>query len=167
MTTVHVGAGAAVGVNGKHHTGNPRALWAEARNVKIRTLTRLDFPYRMAEMKTKLTGMSPTAFIGTVDERRRADCRELIALMRAATGQPPKMWGSIVGFDTYRLKYANGREIDFMLTGFAPRKQDLVLYLGPGLEHKDLLAKLGKHKAKGGVCTSSGSTTSIARCSGR
>ncbi len=100
----------------------------------------------MAEIKTKLTGMSPTAFIGTVDEARRADCRELIALMRAVTGQPPKMWGSIVGFDTYRLKYANGREIDFMLTGFAPRKQDLVLYLGPGLEHKDLLAKLGKHK---------------------
>jgi hypothetical protein len=100
----------------------------------------------MAEIKTKLTGMSPTAFIGTVDEGRRADCRELIALMRAATGQPPKMWGSIVGFDTYRLQYANGREIDFMLTGFAPRKQDLVLYLGPGLEHKDLLAKLGKHK---------------------
>jgi hypothetical protein len=101
----------------------------------------------MAEMKTKLTGMSPTAFIGTVDEPRRADCRELIALMRAATGQPPKMWGSIVGFDTYRLQYANGREIDFMLTGFAPRKQDFVLYLGPGLEHKNLLAKLGKHKA--------------------
>ena len=102
----------------------------------------------MAEMKTKLTGMSPTAFIDQVeDARRRKDCHEIIALMRSATGQPPKMWGSIVGFDTYRLKYADGREIDFMLTGFAPRKQDLVLYLGPGLENKDLLARLGKHKA--------------------
>ena len=101
----------------------------------------------MAEIKTKLTGKSPTAFINALeDERRRKDCRELIALIREATGKPAKMWGSIVGFDTYRLKYANGREIDFMLTGFSPRKQDLVLYLGPGLERKDLLAKLGKHK---------------------
>ena len=104
----------------------------------------------MAEMKTKLTGVTPTAFIATVDEGRRADCRELTALLRAATGKPAKMWGKIVGFDTRRLKYANGREIDFMLIGFAPRKQDFVLYLGPGLEHKELLAKLGKHKASGG-----------------
>jgi len=103
------------------------------------------------EMKTTRTGESPTAFINRVeDEGRRADCRELIAMMRDATGHPPKVWGSIIGFDTYRLKYANGKEIDFMLTGFAPRKQDLVLYLGPGLERKELLAKLGKHKASGG-----------------
>ena len=103
------------------------------------------------EMKTTRTGESPTAFINRVEgEGRRADCRELIAMMRDATGHPPKIWGSIIGFDTYRLKYANGKEIDFMLTGFAPRKQDLVLYLGPGLERKELLAKLGKHKASGG-----------------
>jgi hypothetical protein len=98
-------------------------------------------------MKTKLTAVSPTTFINTVeDAQRRKDCRELMALMRAATGCPAKMWGSIVGFDTYRLKYADGREIDFLLTGFSPRKQDLVLYLGPGLEHEHLLARLGKHK---------------------
>ena len=101
----------------------------------------------MAEMKTKPTAVSPTTFVnGLADERRRKDCRALISLMRDATGKPPRMWGSIVGFDTCRLKYANGREIDFMLTGFSPRKQDLVLYLGPGLEQKSLLAKLGKHR---------------------
>lgn len=101
----------------------------------------------MAELKTHRTGVSPAAFIKTVeDERRRKDCRELIAMMRRATGKPARMWGSIVGFDTYRCRYADGREIDMLLTGFAPRKQDLVLYLGPGLEHKDLLARLGKHK---------------------
>ena len=69
-----------------------------------------------------------------------------MALMRDATGQPAKMWGSIVGFDSHRVKYANGKEADWPLTGFSPRKQDLVLYLGPGLENKHLLAKLGKHK---------------------
>jgi len=101
----------------------------------------------MTELKTKLTADSPTAFINTLeDEGRRKDCRELIALMRGATGKPARMWGSIVGFDTYRNRYADGREIDMLLTGFSPRKQDLVLYLGPGLEQKDLLAKLGKHR---------------------
>ena len=99
----------------------------------------------MAEIKTKPTGESPTAFINRLEDERRKDCRELIALMRDATGKPAKMWGSIVGFDTCRLKYASGREIDFMLIGFSPRKQNLVLYLGPGLAHKNLLAKLGKH----------------------
>ena len=100
----------------------------------------------MAEAKTKLTGVSPATFINTIDERRRSDCRELIALMRDVTGQPAKMWGAIVGFDSYRVKYANGKEADWPLTGFSPRKQDLVLYLGPGIENKQLLAKLGKHK---------------------
>ena len=101
----------------------------------------------MAEIKTKLTAQSPAAFINALeDDRRRKDCRELIAMMRDATGKPARMWGSIVGFDTYRHKYADGREIDMLLTGFSPRKQDLVLYLGPGLERKQLLAKLGKHR---------------------
>ena len=101
----------------------------------------------MAELKTRLTTASPTDFIATLDdERRRKDCRELISMMRTATGKPARMWGSIVGFDTYRHKYADGREIDMLLTGFSPRKQDLVLYLGPGLENGKLLAKLGKHR---------------------
>ena len=101
----------------------------------------------MAELKTRLTTTSPADFIATLDdERRRKDCRELISMMRAATGKPARMWGSIVGFDTYRHKYADGREIDMLLTGFSPRKQDLVLYLGPGLENGKLLAKLGKHR---------------------
>jgi Domain of unknown function (DU1801) len=43
--------------------------------------------------------------------------------------------------------YESGREGDILLTGFSPRKQYLVLYLGPGLENKKLMAKLGKHKA--------------------
>ena len=102
----------------------------------------------MAENKTTPTMVSPTAFIKQVDERRRKDCQELVALMRDITGHPPKMWGaSIVGFGRYHYKYASGREGDSLLTGFSPRKQDLVLYLGPGIENKDMMAKLGKHKA--------------------
>jgi hypothetical protein len=57
------------------------------------------------------------------------------------------MWGtSIVGFGQYQYKYASGREGESLLTGFSPRKQNLVLYLGPGIENKSLMTKLGKHK---------------------
>ena len=103
----------------------------------------------MAEIKTTVRSASPAAFIKQVEgEERRRDCKELVALMRDITGHPPKMWGtSIVGFDRYHYKYASGREGQMALTGFSPRKQDLVLYLGPGLQNAKLRAKLGKHKA--------------------
>jgi hypothetical protein len=103
----------------------------------------------MAEIKTTRNNTSPAAFIKQVDgEQRRKDCRELVTLMREVTGHPPKMWGtSIVGFDRYQFKYASGKQGESLLTGFSPRKQDLVLYLGPGLQNAKLRAKLGKHKA--------------------
>jgi hypothetical protein len=102
----------------------------------------------MTENKPKVTTLSPTAFIGQVDERRRKDCQELLALMSDVTGHPPKMWGSsIVGFGQYHYTYVSGREGDILLTGFSPRKQNLVLYLGPGIENKPLMARLGKYKA--------------------
>jgi len=102
----------------------------------------------MADIKTKKTTIDPRAFVKAIaDEQRRADCTELMALMQEITGQPAKMWGSsIVGFDQYRYKYASGREGEMLLTGFSPRKQDLVLYLGPGLADKALLSKLGNCK---------------------
>jgi len=90
--------------------------------------------------------VSPAAFIKQVDERRRKDCQELMALMRDVTGHPPKMWGSsIVGFGTLRYKYANGKDAEFMVTAFSPRKQNITLYLGHLDEQRDLLEKLGAH----------------------
>jgi hypothetical protein len=68
--------------------------------------------------------------------------------MRDVTGEEPKMWGSsIVGFGSYHYKYASGREGDWPITGFSPRKGDLTLYITGGLDSfSDLLPKLGKHK---------------------
>ena len=70
-----------------------------------------------------------------------------LELMREVTGEEPKMWGpSIVGFGSYHYKYASGREGDAFLTGFSPRKQNLVVYILAGFEQYDeLMAKLGKH----------------------
>ena len=102
----------------------------------------------MAENKTKPTVVDPYDFIKQVDdERKRKDSEELIALMKKVTGKPPKMWGpSIVGFGSYHYKYDSGREGDICLTGFSPRKPSLVLYIGPGLEDKGIMARLGKYK---------------------
>jgi hypothetical protein len=102
-----------------------------------------------AENKTKPTMLDARAFVDRLaDEQRRIDCHDLIVMMQKITGHPPKMWGAgIVGFDRYHYRYASGREGDMMLTGFAPRKQELVLYLGPGLDNQGLMTKLGKHKA--------------------
>jgi hypothetical protein len=103
----------------------------------------------MAENKTKPTKVSPSAFIKQVpDERRQKDARELVALMRTITGHPPKMWGpAIVGFGSYHYRYESGRQGDAPLAGFSPRKAALVIYLGPAIENKKLMAKLGKHTA--------------------
>ena len=72
--------------------------------------------------------------------------------MRAVTKEEPRMWGSsIVGFGRYTLKYANGREAEWPITGFSPRKSDLTLYLMGGFEESpDLMKSLGKHKTRKG-----------------
>ena len=103
----------------------------------------------MSENKTKPTSASVTDFVNGIEpKQRRADVKKVAAMMRRATGKRARMWGSsIVGYDQYHYKYASGREGDFMLVGFSPRKANLVLYVLGSLDPKDpLLAKLGKFK---------------------
>jgi hypothetical protein len=102
----------------------------------------------MAEQKTKPTNASVKDFLNEISEpERRADCFAVAKIMEEITGEKPKMWGpSIVGFGTYRYKYESGREGDWPLMGFSPRKKDLTLYIMMGFEkHADLMEKLGKH----------------------
>lgn len=103
----------------------------------------------MAELKTKPTEQSVQEFIDAIpDERRRQDCAAIAAMMREVTGCEPKMWGSIVGFDRYHYTYASGHAGDTMVTGFAPRKQSLTIYMMPYHERSaELMARLGKHTA--------------------
>ena len=108
----------------------------------------------MSENKTKKTGASVVGFIESVkNSRRREDGFAVLAMMREITGLEPEMWGpSIIGFGDYHYKYESGREGDFFLTGFSPRKQSLTLYIMDGLEgHEDLLERLGKHRT-GAAC---------------
>lgn len=103
----------------------------------------------MAELKTKQNEQNIEAFLKSVeDETRRQDCFTVLDLMKQITKADPKMWGSsIVGFGNYHYKYESGREGDWFLTGFSPRKQNLTLYIMPGFaRYSELMGKLGKHK---------------------
>src|SRR5438105_10535102 len=102
----------------------------------------------MAEAKTKPTKQSVKDFINELADRRtRDDCAVIASMMEDATKQKGVMWGSsIAGFGKTTIKYAGGREADWPLIGFSPRKQNLTLYIGLGGEMQtDLLSKLGKH----------------------
>ncbi len=103
----------------------------------------------MSELKTQENDQSVKAFLDTVDsDQKRRDSYTIAALMEKISGSPAKMWGgSIVGFGRYHYRYASGREADWMLTGFSPRKQNLTLYIMSGFDqYDDLLSRLGKFK---------------------
>jgi len=103
----------------------------------------------MAELKTKPTQASVDKFLASVpDATKRKDCLTVLSLMRQVTKAEPKMWGSsIVGFGDYRYRYESGRELDWFLVGFSPRKEALTLYLMPGSpDFTQALGNLGKYK---------------------
>jgi len=102
---------------------------------------------KKAELKTKETTASVDAFIDKQSETVAADCRTIMQLMKKATGEEARMWGpSIVGYGRYAYKYETGREGEWMITGFSPRKANLTLYIMMGFEEEAaLMEKLGKH----------------------
>ena len=102
----------------------------------------------MAELKTRPNDKDVEAFLSSVAEPAQSDCRELLAMMQEATGEPPVMWGeSIVGFGSRHYRYASGREGDWFVVGFSPRARSLTLYLTDGVQrHADHLERLGRHR---------------------
>ena len=100
------------------------------------------------EIKTKQTDASVEDFINSVEnEERRTDAFRVLEMYKRITGEEPKMWGpGIIGFGNSIYKYPDGREMDWMLAAFSPRKQNLTLYvICDSPKQPELLAKLGKH----------------------
>ena len=103
----------------------------------------------MSELRTKQNDADVEAFLGAVgNDRRREDSFTVLELMKRITGEEPRMWGAaIVGFGTYRYRYASGRSGEWPRIGFSPRKQNLTVYVMPGFSnHDELLSRLGKHR---------------------
>lgn len=103
----------------------------------------------MAALKTTPNQKSVEEFLNGVEaEQKRKDCFEILEMMAQITQATPQMWGeSIIGFGNYRYKYESGREGDWFLTGFSPRKQNLTLYIMAGFQqYEQLMQQLGKYK---------------------
>lgn len=117
----------------------------------------------MAELKTKLTKASVQKFLSTIkDLEKRRDCTVICKMMEKGAKAKPEMWGaSIVGFGRRKYAYSNGKEAEWMVIGFAPRKQNIALYglkvftmahgkLKEDKKENEPLLKLGKYKEGGG-----------------
>lgn len=108
----------------------------------------------MSTIKTTVNDASVEDFINTVEnDTKRADAFALMELYKDITGEAPKMWGSsIIGFGQYHYKSERSKqEGDWPLDAFSPRKQNLTLYIMPGLnDYSELLDKLGKYKTSKG-----------------
>lgn len=103
----------------------------------------------MSELKTRPTRASVARFIGSIeDERQRKDAKRIDQIMRSVTGSNPVLWGSsLVGYGRYDYRYASGREGSWFLTGFSPRKRNLVIYVMSGFSTEPaLMRRLGRHK---------------------
>lgn len=110
---------------------------------------RLCNPAGMSDNKTVPTDVDPRVFVEAVEhQRRREDALLLLDLFSRVTGYEPQMWGeSIIGYGRYHYKYASGREGEFLLTGFSPRKAAMTIYIMPGFKkYAPQLERLGKHK---------------------
>lgn len=102
----------------------------------------------MTQLKTQPNDPKVEDYLNTVEpQQKREDCFAILKLMQEVTGEPPKMWGSIiVGFGQYHYKYESGREADWFITGFASRSKNITLYIMAGFDNYDeLMRKLGKH----------------------
>ncbi len=102
-----------------------------------------------ATLKTTQNTANVESFIAAVEHpQRREDAQTLLALFNRVSGLEARMWGnSIVGYGRYHYKYDSGREGEFFLTGFSPRKASMTIYIMPGYRDlSEMLDRLGKHK---------------------
>jgi len=111
----------------------------------------------VTENKTRPTRQSVKTFLDAVEHsRRRTDAFTLLGLFNDWTGMKPVIWGNglagksgsgIIGYGAYHYRYDSGREGDFFLTGFSPRKANTAIYVIPGFKsYSTELARLGPHK---------------------
>jgi hypothetical protein len=111
----------------------------------------------MTENKTRPTDWDVKAYLGGLEHPlRKRDAMNLLGLFQQWTGMRPVLWGdglagkpgsAIVGFGNYHYRYSSGREGDFFLTGFSPRKANVAIYIMPGFKaYGDKLTKLGPHR---------------------
>ena len=110
----------------------------------------------MAEIKTKATEDSVDEFLDKIEaDKKRAEAKELKDIFDELLEYKAVLWGNnIIGYGSYHYKSDRStQEGDWPLVGFAPRKQDLTVYIMPGISrYEDLIEKIGKVKISKGSC---------------
>lgn len=105
---------------------------------------------KLAELKTKQTESSVEDYISSLkSEQQRKDSLVLLKMMKKASKEKPKIWGSsMIGFGKKIYKSpATGREVEWFKLGFSPRKANFSLHLVLDIKkYSAELKKLGKHK---------------------
>lgn len=104
--------------------------------------------WQLSSEKTQPNRDEVVEYLSKIDhQRKREDAFAIMELMQEVTGKKPVLWGTMIGFGRYRYPLANGKTGEAFLTGFAPRKQSLTLYIMSGFDtYDDLLSRLGKYK---------------------
>ena len=103
----------------------------------------------MSQNKTRPSDKDVVTFLRSVSPKeKQEDCFSILNIMQQITGKGAVLWGdSIVGFGDYRYKTKSGRENNWFITGFSPRKNALTLYLFCDLQHNEFsFQNLGKQK---------------------
>jgi len=120
-------------------------------------MTRENIPFISPIMKKLVnseTDLNVDEFIEAIpNQKRKADSKALLAIMKEITGKEPKIWGKrIIGFGKYSYQRKNGDEFEWFNVGFSPASAHLSLYVMYDLQKETaLLEQLGDHK-KGKGC---------------
>jgi hypothetical protein len=105
---------------------------------------------KVAVIKTRPGSDNVEEYIDNMpDEQKRKDSHIILKMMGKAIKEKPKLWGSsMIGFGDKRYKSpTSGREADWFMIGFAPRKANISLHLCLDVQRfAPELKKLGKHK---------------------
>ncbi len=100
-------------------------------------------------LKTKINDASVENFLKLIpDEKKREDSFAILDMMKEVTGEEPKMWGtSIIGFGTYRYKYASGQDGRLAADRISLPVNKISPYISclDSKQSEELMAKLGKH----------------------
>ena len=92
----------------------------------------------------EITNLAIDEYLRSLEPQRYQDATKLIELGQELTGQPPKMWGTIVGFGSLHYRYESGHQGDMPMFGFSSRKKALTIYMSYDLAKYPQLLKLGK-----------------------
>jgi hypothetical protein len=92
-------------------------------------------------MKGQLKVSTPAQYIAKLKEPRKTEVAALDRLIRRAAKLKPFIQAGMLAYGHSRLKYADGREVDWFRIGVASNAAYISLYVSGAARHKKALPK--------------------------